>query len=167
MALWCSLGDQLQSLPVTTAAPVFGTDEVLVITGLRSFACNSDLRDLPFTLVFAFDCGTNAVTDATNPKERVGMPYNATAFTLRAATTSTHGAGTAPGFDVYNITDALSLVDNTSGPNSVLFPASGSVNTSIDTAPDRPQMDSQDTVGAFVTQGGSLIRYFVFMDYSL
>lgn len=115
MPLWDSFADQLHLLPVAGAIdPV--NDRLVYAGATRAGAQAAALTNVPVSLVWSVSAsGPNTnPTASTTRKDGFQSPYAMTLLRLHLTSTSAYGAGTRPWFDLYNETDSLSPLDNTS-----------------------------------------------------
>jgi hypothetical protein len=127
MALWDSFADQMLTLPV--AASIDAANDRLVYAGAtRQGAQASALNNVPHTLVWLLNASaanTNPTASTTARKDGFRSPYAMTLVRLHLTLTTAYSSGAAPGFDLYNETDAVSVLDNTANVNSVIVPGVG------------------------------------------
>ena len=123
MALWDSFADQISTLPV--AASIDAANDRLVYAGAtRSGAQAAALNNVPQSLVWLLNASAvNAnPTVSTTRKDGFCAPYAMTLMRLHLTLTTQYSSGAAPGFDLYNETDAVSVLDNTTTVGSVIVP---------------------------------------------
>ena len=156
MALWDNFADQIQTLPVAAAIdPV--NDRLAYAGATRSGVQSAALDDVPHTLVWmlpASSATSSPTADTTNRKDGFRSPYAMTLVRLHLTVTTAYSTGTAPAFDLYNETDALSPIDNTTGVGTAIVPgASDTIFT--DDPINVPSLPVSKSVGLYCTQGAT------------
>lgn len=155
MPLWDNFADQIQKLPTAPAVDA-SSDRLIYQAADRSFGETAVLTDVPFMLdAMLIVSGTGISPTATGfAKDTWTAPFAVEALELVVTISIANASGTPPSFDFYNITDSLSLVDNTATADAVLTIAN-TTNNITDAAPDMPTISSPDTVGVYCRQAAT------------
>lgn len=154
MPLWDNFADQISILPTASAISATADKAVYAKAG-TGCAQAAILNAIPHSLVVPLEgSGVNSspVQDTTTAKDRYRTPFAITVLRFHATTSNAYASGTGPAFDLYNESDAVSVLDNTSLPGTPLTMPSTTSVIATDEAPDDPVVAQSQILGFYFTR---------------
>lgn len=149
MPLWDNFADQIVRLQTAPAvAPT--SDRLIFQRSGFTFGYSSVLTDVPYMLAWLFSVSGVNVSPTASTTEKDSLPTwdGLEAIEVSVTCSVSQASGTAPSFDVHNITDNSSLIDGTTTASAVLTIANSTTMITDDTLA-APNVSAPKSIGMF------------------